>query len=537
MKRSLKQIAAVVSLGTLLSKAGGMARQLVIAGAFGVGAAYDAYNYAYVIPGFFLVIIGGINGPLHNSIVTVLSKRNTKDRAYILSSINTSLSFLLIIASGILFFASDPIVKILGPSLNNEVHNIAVKQLQIMSPISLLAGLIGIGFGTLNASNIFFLPSIAPILSSLALIIGAGAFWVYSDQTTPSFEVSLTGGIILAQASLIGASLQWIIQIPSLVKKGFLRLKPTWDWKHPGVQEVWAIIIPAILASGMLQVNVITDLFFASSIVGAAAGLGYANFLIQAPLGLISNTILIPLLPTLAKLSKPEDKFKFIKKVRKGFMISSASMISLGAIFMALGTPIVDLIYGRGAFDYKAINLVSGLIIAYGIGMPAYLSRDLLVRTFYSLGDAKTPFRLSSAGIIINIFLDWLFIGGPSPWGNQFPINFGAKGIVLATVGVNIFTCIGLLLKLKRRFKFISIKEWSIDLSKLLICGIVSGSIAWLINLTLIPYPGFIWHLSKVIFASSISIFIFLILGRFLRIEAIDDLVNAFNKNTNRPQT
>ena len=45
MPKTIKEIAFVVSLGTLLSKFGGMARQLVIAGAFGISAAYDAYNY------------------------------------------------------------------------------------------------------------------------------------------------------------------------------------------------------------------------------------------------------------------------------------------------------------------------------------------------------------------------------------------------------------------------------------------------------------------------------------------------------------
>ena len=46
MPKSIKEIAFVISLATLVSKFGGMARQLVIAGAFGISAAYDAYNYA-----------------------------------------------------------------------------------------------------------------------------------------------------------------------------------------------------------------------------------------------------------------------------------------------------------------------------------------------------------------------------------------------------------------------------------------------------------------------------------------------------------
>ena len=63
MARSLKGIALVVTLGTLLSKVGGLVRQLVIAAAFGVGAAYDAYNYAYVLPGFLLILLGGSTAP------------------------------------------------------------------------------------------------------------------------------------------------------------------------------------------------------------------------------------------------------------------------------------------------------------------------------------------------------------------------------------------------------------------------------------------------------------------------------------------
>ena len=73
MKKSLKKISALITLGTLLSKLGGLGRQIVIASFFGVGAAYDAYNYAYILPGFFLILIGGINGPIHNAMVTILS--------------------------------------------------------------------------------------------------------------------------------------------------------------------------------------------------------------------------------------------------------------------------------------------------------------------------------------------------------------------------------------------------------------------------------------------------------------------------------
>ena len=107
---------------------------------------------------------------------------------------------------------------------------------------------------------------------------------------------------------------------------------------------------------------------------------------------------------------------------------------------VALAGPIVGLVYERGAFDVQAARLVGGLLMAYGVGMPAYLGRDVLVRVFYALGDGTTPFRFSMAGIGLNVVFDWLLVGGPTPWGLQLPaLNFGAPGLVLATVAVNEF--------------------------------------------------------------------------------------------------
>ena len=164
MTKPIKKIALIVSLGTFLSKGGGLLRQLVIASVFGIGSAYDAYNYAYILPGFFLVLLGGINGPFHNAMVSVLSKKSQKEAAYISTVINTIVGSSLILVSALLLSTAEPLINLLGPGLTYEVHQIAVIQLQVMSPIAFIACLIGISFGALNAKDEFFLPSISPLL-------------------------------------------------------------------------------------------------------------------------------------------------------------------------------------------------------------------------------------------------------------------------------------------------------------------------------------------------------------------------------------
>ena len=531
MKRSLKNISLVVSVGTLISKLGGMIRQLVIAGAFGIGATYDAYNYAYVIPGFFLILLGGLNGPFHNAIVSVLSQvKNKRDSAHILTSVIWITSFLLILISTTLIIFANPIIRIIGPSLSPEIHMIAVQQLKIMAPITFISGLIGLFFGALNANNQFFLPAVAPIFSSISIIIFSGYFWLEKQGLDLSDNIFLRGGILIAVGTVIGSILQLLIQVPSIKNKNLIKLAFIWDFKHSGVKKVLKIMAPATFSSGMLQINVLTDLFFASNIIGAASGLSYANFLIQAPLGLLSNALLIPLLPTLSKLASENDNTNLIKRIHQALILSSASMIGLGTIFVTFNSQIVSLIYERGAFDGNAVKLVSSLLIAYGIGMPVYLGRDLIVRIFYCLGDAKTPFRFSSIGIFINIILDWIAIGAPSPLGDLSPINLGAAGIVFATVGVNAITYIYLLIRLKSKIKGLKMKELFIDKIKLLFSGFISGTLAFAIQSLVIWPSSFLGLFGQVIISIIISLILFISIGILFRVKEIKDLIIIVSK-------
>ena len=484
--RSLRRIALIVAVATALSKVAGLVRQQAIAAAFGVGAAYDAYNYAYVLPGFLLILLGGINGPFHSAMVGALARRPREEGAHVLAAINTLVGVALIGVTVLLFVAADPLIDLVGPGLDAERHAIAVLELRWMAPMALFAGLIGLGFGALNAADEFWLPSVSPLLSSLAVIAGLGILWLHLGAEIALPRYAFVGGAVLAGTTLLGAVLQWLIQLPALARQGLHRFQLVWDWKHPGVQEVLKVMGPATLSSGMLQINVFTDLFFASGIVGAAAGLGYANLLVQTPLGLLSNALLVPLLPVFARLTAPQDRPELIARIRQGLMLSNASMLPLGALMVALAGPIVALVYERGAFNAGAASLVAALLMAYGVGMPAYLGRDVLVRVFYALGDGTTPFRFSMAGIGLNALFDWLLVGGPTPWGLQLPaLNFGAPGLVLATVGVNLFTCGGLLLALQRRLGGLPLLTWGRDSAWLLaaagVAGVVGHALAQLV--------------------------------------------------------
>ena len=138
-----------ISFGTSLSKLAGCLRQIFIAAAFGVGLTYDAFNYAYIIPGFFLIIIGGINGPLHNAVVAVLTPLNKKNGGIVLTQVSIKLTILLFGLAILIYFNSSLFIELIAPNLSYEAKSIATQQLKILTPCIPLSGFIGLSFGAL----------------------------------------------------------------------------------------------------------------------------------------------------------------------------------------------------------------------------------------------------------------------------------------------------------------------------------------------------------------------------------------------------
>lgn len=470
--RSLAGIAGIVAVATLISKIFGLVRQQAIAAAFGVGPAVDAYYYAYVIPGFLLILLGGINGPFHSAIVSVLAKRHKSEAAPIVETITTLVGAMLLLVTIVLIVFAGVFIDLVGPGLSSQVRAIAILQLQIMAPMAALAGLIGIGFGTLNAADMYWLPSVSPLFSSITVIGGIGllALKLGNQINAPNYVV--LGGMVLAWGTLSGAILQWLVQVVAQWRAGLGTLRLRFNWKQPGVNDVIRVMGPATLSSGMLQINVYTDLFFASGIPQAAAAMNYAGLLVQTPLGIISNVILVPLLPVFSRLAAPENWPELKMRIRQGLLLTAITMLPLSALMVTLSVPIVKVIYQRGAFKNDASQLVASLLVAYGIGMFVYLGRDVLVRVFYALGDGQTPFRISIFNIFLNALLDYLFVK-----------RWGAPGLVLATVGVNFSSIIMLLWLLNRKLNGLPWREWGWPMLGLtggsVIAGLASWGVSW----------------------------------------------------------
>ena len=525
-KRSLVSIAGIVAVATLISKVFGLVREQLVAAAFGVGPVVNAYAYAYVIPGFLLILLGGINGPFHSALVSVLAKRGKEEAAPLVETVTTFVTGLLILVTVILIIYASNFIDLLAPGLDTEVRAIAIRQLQIMAPLAVLAGLIGIGFGTLNASDQYWLPSISPLFSSLTIVIGVGLLLWQLGEKISAPEYLPLGGMVLAGTTLAGGICQWLAQQIAQLKSGISKLRLRFDWGMPGVQDVIKVMAPATLSSGMLHINVYTDLFFASYLPNAAATMRYANFIVLTPVGIISNMILVPFLPVFSRLAAPENWQELKVRIRQGLLLSGLTMLPLTAIFIALSVPIVRIIYQRGVFSTEASAIVAPVLMAYGLGMFFYLGRDVLVRVFYALGDGETPFKISILNIFINAFLDYVLVRA-----------FGTPGLVFATIDVNIFSMGLMLWILNNRLKGLPLGEWSLALLGLTGASLMAGFASWGVNWLCCFLWGekILWlQLLNLGLSCLIAVGIFGLIAIQLKLPELDILLNRIGKKFSR---
>jgi putative peptidoglycan lipid II flippase len=449
--------ATLIAMITIFSKLIGFVRDVVVANYYGASTVSDAYFYAYQIPSLALILLGGVGGPFHSATVSVFSKLipnlNGKPSEFVNKLYSTFMTgtVLFFTALGVLFFMfSDKIMGLIISNGTPELISLAARHLEIMSPIFVIGGIVGIYYGILVTYKHFTLPNISPMILSL-VIIAALAF-TRNDPT----------GVVLAWATTIGAVCQLILQYPKIRQIGF-RLKPNFNFfNNPENRSICELLFPAILSSTVGQLHIYVDMFFASAIRdGAWTAIGYANRIFQFPVGILVTAFLVPLFPLFSRLVAKSDldgiRSYFNKGVGTLFFVGIPIIIGI----LAVGYDCVSLIFERGAFDSNATFMVTEALWFLSVSILPYVFRDSITRVYYSFNDSKTPFVVAFSSIVLKLALNFIFIN---------KMGLGIGGITLSTSLVTLFNACVLGALMSRHIK-LEYKSLFKNLGKMLVAG------------------------------------------------------------------
>jgi putative peptidoglycan lipid II flippase len=460
----ITRAATVIGAGTFLSRILGFLRDMVIARFFGTGMAADAFFVAFRIPNLWRRLVGEGSLtvsfiPVYTEHLTRRSREETRDLTHIAFTLAAVILFVLTLF-GVLF--SPVLIRIVAPGFAKipEKFHLTVILNRIIFPYLFFMGLFALSMGILNSRRHFFAPAIAPIFLNLSII--ASVFLFYHALERPV--------LALAFGVLAGGVIQFIFQIPFLLRYG-IHFRFNFNFRHPAIKRIGLLMVPGLIGTAVYQLNVFIDTIFASFLrTGSVSYLYFADRLMEFPLGIFAVALGMASLPSLSELASKGENQEL--KDTLSFTFRLVSFISVPALvgLISLKSPIINLLFQRGLFDYSATQMTARALLCYSMGLWAIAGVRVVVPAFYALQDTWSPLRISLVCLGANVILNAILI---------FPLKHA--GLALATSLSSILNLFLLSRKLNQKGGWIDIGKNIRALLQTFLCSVPMGLAAYFI--------------------------------------------------------
>lgn len=461
-KGKIARAAGIMSVATFISRILGYVKDMILAVYFGATGLSDTFFAAFRIPNLLRELFA--EGSMSSAFIPVLTEyRQKQGEEEAKKLVRITFTFILVVVGlicllGIIF--SSGIVSLIAPGFlkSPEKFSLTVLLTRIMFPFLLFISLASLVMGALNTKKVFFIPTLAPAMLNITIIL----IVVF---LAPAFKQPI---ITVAIGVALGGFVQFLFQLPSFYKHQFsLGFNP--NFRHPGLKRMAILLIPATMALAVNQINIIVSNILASYLPeGSITYLYYSMRLIQFPVGIFGVAMGMAVLPTLSEhavkgdVEKLREDFSFA--LRLLFFIAVPSMAGL----IALREPIVNLLFQRGQFDYAATKGTAEALLFYSVGIWSIVGVRVITATFYSMQDTKTPVKIAVIGVISNIALSFILMG-PMKHSGLALANALASGINFSI----------LFYFLRRKLKRVDARRIIKSFLKIAIASSIMGILGW----------------------------------------------------------
>jgi putative peptidoglycan lipid II flippase len=464
-RRRLAVSGAIFGLATALSRVLGLAREVVATNYFGVSGKVNAFTVAFQLPNLFRALVA--DAALSSSFVPVFTDLLEKDkkRAWRVASTLFWLMLLGLTALTALFILVAPwVIGVFG----NPGHDraLAVGLARVLFPIVALLGVSGIVVGILNSYDHFTVPALSPVFWNVAIIVGLAI-------GVPQAQSMNTKLYVYAVSILVATLIQVFLPMPWLRgRDGSLRL--VLDWRDPAVKRVFVLMVPVTLGLGLINVNAVIDVFFASRLIDAnlaPTAIQKAFLVYMLPQGMFSVAIATVLFPSLSRFASRGDMDGFRETVSNGLRQIAFLLIPAAVVSAVLAEPIIRILFQRGLFHPAQTPVVAAVLAAFSAGLVFNGAMLMLNRAFFSLQSNWVPTAVALGNLFLNVILDVAFY------------RVGAWGIALSTAICNVAGTAALLVLLRRRLGRFEGARIATTVVKVLAASGAVAAVAW-----------FVWH-------------------------------------------
>lgn len=460
MSQKLLKSTFTVGGMTTISRIFGLIRDVVIARLFGATAEVDAFIVAFRIPNFLRRLFA--EGGFSQAFVPVLAEyKELRDEMAVKALVDqtaATLGAVLFLVTLIGFIAAPILIMIFASGFDDAKHVLATDMLRITFPYILFISLTAFAASILNTYKQFAVPAFTPVLLNLSLI-GCAIF------LAPLMETPVTA---LAWGVLLAGIVQLLFQFPFLFRIKLFP-KPGFNKDKEGVGRILKLMIPTLFAVSIVQINLLVDTIFASFLAdGSISWLYYSDRLVEFPLGVFGIALATVLLPNLSSEHAKNESGKFSNMLdwalRWVFLISIPAAVGLAV----LAVPLLTTLFQYDEFTTHAAIMSGKSLLAYSVGLPAFILIKIFASGFFSRQDTKTPVKVGAIAMFANIIFNFLLVN-----------LLQHAGLALATSLSACLQALILFVLLKRKGVYLPVSGWFKFILQILVAVV---SMALLIN-------------------------------------------------------
>ena len=401
--QGMMRSAGAMSVTTMLSRILGYFRDNLQATILGAANSSDAFIIAFRIPNLLRRLVG--EGALTSAFVPTFSRYLKDDDPRKLWRFANRMFYTLLIVLtvltvlGIVF--SPQLVKVLayGFRVSPDKWDLTIQLNRLMFPYIFFISLAALASGILNSLDSFALPAFTPVLLNLSIIVAA--LLLSRNFSNPAYA--------FAWGVLVGGLLQFLVQVPFLIRKG-MSFKPEISFSDPGIRQVGRLMLPRVFGAGITQINLIVDSQFASSLaVGSVSHLYYAGRVTELTLGIFAISLSTVILPALSRLAA-EGKAEEVRQTLRGALqLISFICVPAAVGLIVLRVPITSILFERGRFDAEATRFTAQVLGYYSVGLLPFAAVNILAAAFYAHHDTRTPVKVGALTFFVHLALNfWL---------------------------------------------------------------------------------------------------------------------------------
>ena len=393
----IRLIRGFLSVGawTLASRVVGFVRDMMIAAYLGSGPVAQAYIVAFTLPNMFRRFFA--EGAFNTAFVPMFAKRledNDNPKGFAEEAFS-GLAFTVFIVSIIATLAMPWLVLAMAAGFaGDERYDLAVLYGWICFPYIFFISLTALLSGLLNAGGRFAAAAAAPVLMNFILIIAM----VMADR----FGWDM--GLAMAWSTPVSGIAQLATVWWAAKRMGFpLRLRR--PRLSPDMRRLLAIAAPAVLAGGVVQVNLLVGRQVGSFFDGAISWLTNADRLYQLPLGVVGIAIGIVLLPDISRRLKAEDTDGGRHAYNRATEFALFLTVPAAVALVVAAYPLISVLFKRGAYLESDVGPTALALAIYGLGLPAFVLQKVLQPLYFAREDTKKPFHFAVWSMVVNAVL------------------------------------------------------------------------------------------------------------------------------------